>query len=124
MRKRHSAKAMTLPKSLHILSFFLVTAAFPEGRSESRNWVASDVLVKECSDASILCNGYIRGLVDAELVLAETLGRKPFFCLPDEVNVADLRSVVIAHYERNPREGKNVAARAILIAFTRAYPCR
>ena len=123
MSKNHRAKAITLIKCLPMLAFVLATSGLSQARSENRNWIAGHVLMKECSEASALCKGYILGVVDAELALAETLGRKPFFCVPDEVTHANLQSIVIAHYEKNPRDGKNGAARAVLIAFTRAFPC-
>ena len=51
-------------------------------------------------------------------------GFKPFFCMPNNATVKQASAVVIKHMESHPEKLHQDASVLVLVALSRAWPCR
>lgn len=80
-----------------------------------------NTLLTRCSAQDVKdCTVYLDGFADA---LRETPGDSRPACIPDGVNGLQMRDVVIKLLRNEPQNRQQQAARLIMRAFSKAWPC-
>lgn len=71
------------------------------------------------------CMAHIAGIVDYH-VMMQSLGTEPAsadFCLPDDLPLDKVAAAVTDELAASPQSGSFIAAPAVLLALSKAYPC-
>ena len=97
----------------------LLVAAVPAAASAAR--LDGNTLLARCSTQDVKsCSVYLDGFADA---LRESPGDSRPACIPDNVNGLQLRDVVIQLLRNEPQNRQQSAARLIIRAYAKAWPC-
>ena len=71
------------------------------------------------------CRGYITGTVDIYETFDEWNALKyRYWCVPDAVDLGQLRAVVLEYLKENPETLHQSASALIVLAYTKAFPCQ
>jgi hypothetical protein len=94
------------------------------GAPASARYMTGLALVDWCkADGSTFCPGYIAGMVDYQSALQTLDTDTPRFCLPSNVKLAELRSVVLGQLgAKSPNELSAVAANLMVPALAQRFP--
>ena len=103
---------------LRILVFIAIAAMSVIGPAKAAAVYDGNEILFSCEQGNLKCIYYLAGVQD---VWNDRDSKK--YCMPDGVNLAELRKVFIKYAKNNP--GKlNVAASSVTIkAFRAAFPC-
>jgi hypothetical protein len=97
--------------------------------------ISSEYLIHVCSSdkkgkemvsgGHITCQAYIAGVMDYHALLS-SLGTAPSisFCVPSNVELGDLQTVVLHYLLRNPQHKGFIASPAVALALYEAFPCK
>lgn len=97
---------------------------------------SGEYLLKVCSidqrgeeivkGGKIACQSYISGVIDYHNMLRSMdLTSNMNFCIPDEITLNEIHSVVLSYLVRNKKLHRNfVAAPAVAMALFSKYPCK
>ena len=66
-----------------------------------------------------MCMGYISGVVDGFLVVDRTS-----VCITPGITKGELRNIVLSGIAANPKESSQEAYAGVLLALSKAFPCR
>lgn len=73
----------------------------------------------------LTCMGYVAGVVDYQ-VMMQSMGSEPTaadFCLPPDLSMQKAAVTVLLYLRHTPQNGSFIAAPAVLMALSQAYPC-
>ncbi len=79
----------------------------------------------ESEDAhrSMLCMGYVIGVITAIERAINTFNQKQFFCRPAETTNGQLQSIMIKYFNDNPSLLHERSMDLIIWGMTNSYPC-
>ena len=101
------------------IASLLLLIAVPATASAAR--LDGNTLLTRCSTQDVKsCSVYLDGFADA---LRESPGDTRPACIPDAVNGLQLRDVVIKLLRDEPQNRQQPAARLIIRAYAKAWPC-
>jgi hypothetical protein len=94
------------------------------GAPVSARYMTGLALLDWCrADSDTFCPGYLAALADYQKVLQDIGTATPRFCLPSNVKLAELRSVVLDQLgAKSPDELRAVAANLMIPALARRFP--
>jgi hypothetical protein len=94
-------------------------------------FVTGDKLFEFCqarsgSAQNVYCLGYIVGVADMvdDPLLSKVLPSQAKFCVPDKLQSNQLKDVVVSYLQNNPQERVFQAQALIVVALSKAYPCK
>jgi hypothetical protein len=95
--------------------------------AEDQDVGSANFMLKVCREGSevsdgIFCNGYLRGLFDANDIQTFVY-KRPMWCFPRGVTLDQIRRVVVADVEKNPAEHHLPFAGLAHLALLKAFPC-
>jgi len=97
----------------------LLLVALPATAAAAR--LDGNILLARCSAQDVKsCSVYLDGFADA---LRESPGDTRPACVPDSVNGLQLRDVVIKLLRDEPQNRQQPAARLVMRAYAKAWPC-
>jgi hypothetical protein len=101
-----------------IVAGFLLLIALPTAAMARLD---GNTLLARCSAQDVKdCSVYLDGFADA---LRESPGDARPACIPDGVNGLQFRDVVIKLLRNEPQNRQQPAARLVMRAFSKAWPC-
>ena len=75
-------------------------------------------------DVTRACMGYQAGVVTGFLVLAQTVGLPPSFCLPGTATDLQIERAIVDWIGEDPARNAAPAAAVVISALIAAYPCQ
>lgn len=75
-------------------------------------------------DIARACMGYQAGVITGFLVLAQTIGLPPVFCLPRTATDQEIEHEIIRWIGNDPARNAAPAAAVIVSALIASYPCQ
>ena len=103
---------------LKILAFIAIAAMSGIGSAKAAAVYDGNEILFSCEQGHLKCIYYLAGVQD---VWNDRDSKK--YCMPDGVNLAELKKVFIKYAKENP-EKLNLAASSVTIkAFRAAFPC-
>ena len=110
---------------MKLLLTFVVTLGI--SMSSYGEFMSGNKLLSLCSSDEafniMACYGFIMGVDDSEAVVSEWNDLAPRSCLPKNVQMEQLKLVVIKHLQSNPEYLHLGAASLVLNSISRAFPC-
>ena len=101
-----------------LLAFVAIVAMSAIGPAKAAAYYDGNEILLSCQQGHLRCIHYLAGVQD---VWNDRDSKK--YCMPDEVNLAELKMVFIKYAKENPKK-LNVAASSVTIrAFRAAFPC-
>jgi len=101
-----------------IVAGFLLLIALPTAALARLD---GNALLARCSTDDVKgCFAFLEGFADA---LRESPGDTRPACIPDTVSAPQLRDVVIKLLRNEPQNRQQPAARLVMRAFSKAWPC-
>jgi hypothetical protein len=87
---------------------------------------SGSALLAACEDPAHRpeCMQYIAGVADAHAYDLSRFGSPLDFCLPEDVTVEELETVVVKRLKEHPEKLRVTAANLVLLAFSDAFKCR
>ena len=103
---------------LKILAFVAVMVVSVIGPATATTFYDGNEILFSCEKGNLKCIYYLAGVQDAW----NDLDSKKY-CMPDGVNLAELKEAFIKYAKKNP-EKLNLAASSVTVnAFKKAFPC-
>tara|TARA_B110000438_G_C15381225_1_gene464857 strand:- start:304 stop:534 length:231 start_codon:yes stop_codon:yes gene_type:complete len=70
-----------------------------------------------------ICLGYIMGLTDAEVDMRTSFGVKTS-CIPDEVQIPQLKEILIKYLKKYPEDWHYKTSSMFFISMMETFPCK
>ena len=103
---------------LKILAFITIVAMFGIGPAKAAAVYDGNEILYSCEQGHLRCIYYLAGVQD---VWNDRDSKK--YCMPDGVNLAELREVYIKYAKQNLEKLYLAASSVTINAFNKAYPC-
>lgn len=82
------------------------------------------VVFRGTPDVARACMGYQAGVVTGFLVLAQTVGLPPAFCIPGTATDLEIEQAIVRWIADDPSRDAAPAAAVVVSALIAAYPCQ
>lgn len=112
-----------------MLAILFSTIVFADESSrEVSSFINGLELQKRCNskmvDTENGCKLYVAGVIDSYAFLADAKNLENRICIPEEVAIEQLQSIVIEHLNQHPKDLHNAASYIVLAAIRKAFPCK
>ena len=111
---------------LKIFAFIAIVAMSVSGHANAGYFSAGKILslcVSEKGFETAYCNIYLASISDAQDMFVGWGDMPKRFCIPERVNLNQLKEIYIKHANGNPQELHLTAASMVINAFLKAFPC-
>ncbi len=99
-----------------------------ESLKEATSFINGLELQKLCNSESIDtendCRLYVAGVIDSYAFLANTKNLENKICIPEEIALENLQSIVVQHLDEHSKDLHNTAAYIVLLAIRKTFPCK
>ena len=99
-----------------------------ESSREVSSFVNGLELQKSCNseitDIENGCKLYVAGVIDSYTFLADVKNLENRICIPDEVTVGQLQSIVKKYLNEHPDDLHYAASYTVLVAIRESFPCK
>lgn len=107
-------------------STVLSAPAWAESDVEIMSFFNGNNLLEMCTGSRAMCTGYVAGVSDLASVqnLIKDSKLTQGICQPPEVTTGQITDIVIKYLQETPAERHGAASILVVLALTKAFPCR
>ena len=128
MKLKFSYSWQVLRSGLRVCCTLILVGASPV----FAQWMDGEDLARVCDPAQEghvfrpgVCSGYIMAAIDLdEDLTARGVISRPLFCMPEDVPISQVTSVVTGFLKAHPDRREDGAARLVIDALSTKYPCK